>query len=576
MADDRNSRISNNCAAVERQRLGMPVDEEDIDKGEVGECRAKEEDEEDGKEREDTSMEVKPNARLEEPCYPAPTDTPTTILERPLPTVRLVRRSSSTKWIPEPIPTLRINDILFIVSLLELANAVDVGANVFNKIPPSRPAIIVMAIGGTLALLILPLAVLDASRSLRNLKILSRERRALEPKISRRRTKTSVEEIAFSDLPTPDSNPIALRLTPLDQDRIRWKLNSLEVGLEAVDRLSMDTLMGIGALLVGVGTLLALGGGNRKIYLGSNLLTGYIGNVPPALSGLGNTAWSFYRWHSVDWPRNIHPGQWADIYPIFRAHQKSVRLLAMLNIGLGILGAAGSLMTASAYIHPVGVWGYVLLAPCILGQMVANRLIRNRVHYSRDTNEGGPQDLQVVLDNIRRSDARALVLRRLQKRYRRDKNAAAVAVDYLREIHSDTPRPAATPRTATPIEGTIVDTALQPEATLLGELLAAMEGRVLKQTVSNLSNGDTAQSRSQLVQVKSDSLSTSVDVSTIVRAAQKDSTAASDALRTATECLLDPGRIWEEEAVRRNLEIFLAACRLSSRSVQGKQEPKNH
>ncbi|CAM6097645.1 unnamed protein product [Calypogeia fissa] len=45
----------------------------------------------------------------------------------------------------------------------------------------------------------------------------------------------------------------------------------------------MDILMGFGAVLVGVGTLMAIRGANPTVYLISNLLSGYIGNTPGGL-----------------------------------------------------------------------------------------------------------------------------------------------------------------------------------------------------------------------------------------------------------------------------------------------------
>jgi hypothetical protein len=50
----------------------------------------------------------------------------------------------------------------------------------------------------------------------------------------------------------------------------------------------MDVVMGIGAILVGIGTLMAIGGANYAVWYASNLISRYIGNALVALYGLTN------------------------------------------------------------------------------------------------------------------------------------------------------------------------------------------------------------------------------------------------------------------------------------------------
>jgi hypothetical protein len=59
-----------------------------------------------------------------------------------------------------------------------------------------------------------------------------------------------------------------------------------------VDRIGMDVLVGFGAAVVGIGTIMAIGGANNHVHSASNLLSGYIGIAPGTFYELANTAWS--------------------------------------------------------------------------------------------------------------------------------------------------------------------------------------------------------------------------------------------------------------------------------------------
>jgi hypothetical protein len=51
------------------------------------------------------------------------------------------------------------------------------------------------------------------------------------------------------------------------------------MGTELVDRIGMDIMMGFGAVLVGIGTFMAIAGADRTIFRASNPLSGYNGNA---------------------------------------------------------------------------------------------------------------------------------------------------------------------------------------------------------------------------------------------------------------------------------------------------------
>ena len=100
------------------------------------------------------------------------------------------------------------------------------------------------------------------------------------------------------------------------------------------------------------------------------LVTGYLGNVPAALYGLLNAFWCIYGWrrahaHAKAAGRDVSCNEeWAsgvNVIEVMHRHAFRVKLHASVNAVSGIIGGAGSLMTASAYIVPIGVWGYIIL-----------------------------------------------------------------------------------------------------------------------------------------------------------------------------------------------------------------------
>lgn len=304
----------------------------------------------------------------------------------------LKRRSLLSRRYVAIYDHLRKNDLLLSLGLLELANATDFAANVWNGKPPPTISIVFMALGGTAALLILAFACRDVPRTWHNIVLLRQERHTL-----RRRQ----AELAASAGEIPQDG-----LTERDI-LVHGDVNTRELGNEAVDRLAMGLALGFGALTVGAGTYLAIAGANPRAFLASNILTGYLGNVPAALYGLGNTAWCIYGWRRaqthVKAARSFIrlQGTWAkqvDISELLRMRESRVKTHAIVNGWSGILGGAGSLMTASAYIHPHAVWGYLLLIPCIISAVFANLMWRYRINYDREMTEPAGLDAAELLN----------------------------------------------------------------------------------------------------------------------------------------------------------------------------------
>ncbi|RDA84067.1 hypothetical protein CP532_0782 [Ophiocordyceps camponoti-leonardi (nom. inval.)] len=122
------------------------------------------------------------------------------------------------------------NNLPWAVGFLELANAGDFAANVWNEVPVPQYAMVLMAFGGTLAFL-----------------------------------RSALRSVSFRELYN-----------------------------EIINRLAMDILMGAGALLIAAGTFMAMGGGNERVWYASNILSGYLGNTPLALFALVNSSWAGY------------------------------------------------------------------------------------------------------------------------------------------------------------------------------------------------------------------------------------------------------------------------------------------
>ncbi|PNY25215.1 Uncharacterized protein TCAP_04843 [Tolypocladium capitatum] len=272
----------------------------------------------------------------------------------PLGCVTFVRHRR--RYRPEKQAKLK-NSLLAGVGFLELANAGDFAANVWNDTPVPVYAVVLMAVGGTVALGMICFAVKDAILSRQNLRGLMAERRYLR---AQRRLCGQNTRLARS----------------LD---CLLDVNFRETGTEAIDRIGMDTFMGFGALTVGVGTYMAIGGANPAVFQASNLLSGYIGNTPCALYGLANLLWSVFVWrrarrHNIAGRKEITATR---LEEMLKMRISNVQFHSALNGVTGAVAGAASLVTATMW------YGYVALAPCVIISIFANFLWRHRIGYDR-------------------------------------------------------------------------------------------------------------------------------------------------------------------------------------------------
>ncbi|KAH8899069.1 hypothetical protein GQ53DRAFT_363974 [Thozetella sp. PMI_491] len=302
---------------------------------------------------------------------------PTTALGR----VTVVRDQEGGFRLEKELEPRLFNNILLAVGFLEIANAGDFAANVWNEDPVPLFAKILMGLGGTLALSMIYFAVRDAILSWKNIVALRVERRFLKAQRARY---------------TGDHQLMRTIDALLD-------CNLREVGCEYVNRLGMDCLMGFGALVVGVGTFLAIDGDDESIFLGSNQLTGYIGNSPCALYGLLNLVWSFHLsfraiCHSRAGSSHLVEAN-AGVERMLHNRTSSVRFHSALNGIAACVAGAASMATATMW------WGYVVLLPCLATSVLVNYFWRHRVGYERPL----VQSLQglneeTILDTLRYLD----------------------------------------------------------------------------------------------------------------------------------------------------------------------------
>ncbi|KAL4982043.1 hypothetical protein BDW68DRAFT_171444 [Aspergillus falconensis] len=242
------------------------------------------------------------------------------------------------------------NNLLAGVGYLELANAGDFAANVWNEIPVPRHAMILMAIGGPIALLVSLVAARDLYLSWRNVLLLYSERKALQS-ISFRNEKTSAI----------------------------LGVNARELGTEAIDRMLMDLFLGIGALLVGTGTIMAIWGADHRVFQASNLLSGFVGNGCAALFGVFNAFWSAYLVYRF---QLRHAACARDptaqsVRAKIRHRVRRFQWHAAVNGMTGLVSGMASMVTAKMW------WGYVVLIPCVIVMIASNLFWKMKLGYDR-------------------------------------------------------------------------------------------------------------------------------------------------------------------------------------------------
>lgn len=286
-------------------------------------------------------------------------------------TLSVIKRGRANYFEPAQQTRLK-NSLLGVVGFLELANAGDFSANVWNDVPVPTHAVVLMAIGGTFALLMSVFAFRDALLSWPNVCLLREQRRGLRDQ----RAERLKEEEQTNDL------DVLLDVT--------WR----ELGTEAINRFGLDLLLGVGAVMIGVGTLMAIGGANKKVWFASNLLSGYVGNTPLALYALINCAWACYVCTRTGQYRaaaaaslrgkqqkkveeGLGEGQDHPAWAAVRRRARNVRLYAAITSVASILGGAGSMMTATMW------YGYVILIPVIVSSVLCNVWWRHGLGYDR-------------------------------------------------------------------------------------------------------------------------------------------------------------------------------------------------
>lgn len=298
-----------------------------------------------------------------------------------------VVKHGRNKFAPAEQTRLR-NSLLGIVGFLELANAGDFSANVWNEVPVPTHAVVLMAIGGTFALMMSVFAFRDALLSWPNVCMLREERRRLRHERAER-----LKEEDGSRKQTRDLDVL------LD-------VTKRELGIETINRFGLDLLMGSGAVMIGVGTFMAIGGANKKVWFASNLLSGYVGNAPLALYALINSAWACYiciragqhrAAAAASLGRKQKQGQGTGMgekgHPVWAALRRRVRNVQIYTAMTGvasILGGVGSMMTATLW------YGYVILIPVIVSSVLCNVWWRYGLGYDRPLFHDDARDMSAA------------------------------------------------------------------------------------------------------------------------------------------------------------------------------------
>jgi hypothetical protein len=233
------------------------------------------------------------------------------------------------------------------IGFLDIANSGDFAANVFNHVPVPIHAIVLMAVGGTLALCMSVFALTDVMRSWRNIRLLREERQLLGASGS--------------------------------DKAAELELNHRDLGTEIFDRAGVDIAMGFGAFLIAIGTYMAIGGASRKVFLASNLLSGYVGNALPAVYGLCNVGWSVSVWiraHRQVLAVSIHL---QDGVPksLLLLRGRRVQEHAILTAVVCLVSGALSMVT------PTHWWPYPILLVCGLAFLYSTWVYKSQIGYER-------------------------------------------------------------------------------------------------------------------------------------------------------------------------------------------------
>ncbi|KAK7992732.1 hypothetical protein PG988_001526 [Apiospora saccharicola] len=255
--------------------------------------------------------------------------------------------------------TRRLNDLMFLIGWLELFNALDFPANVFNQRPVPAFAMALMITGGVLILSASCVAFVDGWKSWHNLRLLWRGKGP------------SARGAGAGRVPDEGDEDAMMRGIHI---RAWIWVNRGELGWEFIDRALMDGIGGFGGLLVGIGTLLAPAGGTPSIFETSNLMSGYVGNGFITFYGLINVGWAIYLWRLGSQRRAAVEDQLRDPQILKRArHCFFLHQVYAAVYGVTVVVAAvGSMISATMWWgvrhpHPVhrlvGLRQYSMAAP---------------------------------------------------------------------------------------------------------------------------------------------------------------------------------------------------------------------
>lgn len=262
------------------------------------------------------------------------------------------KKSQDTRDDNSSPPQWYLNSLLPAMGYLDFTNALDFPANVWNSMPLPFFAKVLMAIGGSIAILSTFFAFWDLRRSRRNIAMLRHERR----KLLKEKTKGGMQQAWLA-------------------------VNARELGWEYIDRMAMDVFMALAGILVGTGCLMAIRGDIPAVYLASNVLSGYLGNSFVALYALMNISWSVFMWRRA---HLVHVAETkvkekidAEILGRLREHARGHKLYATVSGVTMFVSGVGSEVSSTKW------EGYVVLIPAVLGSVFCNWYWRYWLGYDR-------------------------------------------------------------------------------------------------------------------------------------------------------------------------------------------------
>ncbi|VBB86146.1 Putative protein of unknown function [Podospora comata] len=341
-----------------------------------------------------------PFIRLIQSPVPQSGDIPAATFRVPRATLLRPSKDPARKIHPVFEAKLR-NNMLPALGFVELANAGDVAANVYNSTPIPITIVICMIAGGTACFSLLFFLIYDATRSWKNICGLRVERRFLQDLQKAEDEQQDLEKRSagagiarsFSGSHTSGSS----KEKRADDAARNWgrtlacflHINNQDLRSEIVYRFGMDIVIGVGILLVSAGTWMATRGEDPYLFDLSNLLTGFLGNSPLAFYAVINMLWAVYLDNDQrKKTRMVASSLYSDFPPgrsyvgdrlehMVSTRANYLRIHFLLNGLPGLIAGAMSLAAATQW------WAYVVLIPCIVNSVMANRLWRHKIGYDR-------------------------------------------------------------------------------------------------------------------------------------------------------------------------------------------------